>query len=95
MNVYLSHTTALRFWRAWSAAHRSPHQQDHDSRKRHGLQVDGVDVTTVTSSQFHHIGECERLLTRRATTARQPSVTDEPGTDSPCPKPPVPPISKL
>ena len=54
------------------AAHRSPHQQDHDSRKRHGLQVDGVDVTTVTSSQFHHIGECERLLTRCARRIGKP-----------------------
>lgn len=43
-------------------AHKERHRQAHDSRKRDALSIDGIDLITITSSQFHHIDQCTALL---------------------------------
>ncbi|WP_282191253.1 hypothetical protein [Adlercreutzia caecimuris] len=43
-------------------SHATRQRQAHDSRKRDALLIDGIKLVTVTSSQFHHIGQCASLL---------------------------------
>ena len=53
-------------------SHASPQRQDHDSRKRDGMLLDGVDLVTLTSSQFHHVEECRALLDSASRRAGKP-----------------------
>lgn len=43
-------------------AHRDRRGQARDSRKRDALLIDGIELVTVTSSQFHHVNQCISLL---------------------------------
>lgn len=55
-------------------SHASAARQDRDSRKRDALAVDGIEIMTMTSSQFNDIDECASLLdgvSRRAGKPRR------------------------
>lgn len=52
-------------------AHRSSRQQAHDARKRDALRIDGFNLVVLTSSQFHHVGQCAELLRGAARSAGQ------------------------
>lgn len=53
-------------------AHRERHRQAHDSRKRDALSIDGIELITITSAQFHHVDQCARLLDSAARRMGKP-----------------------
>ena len=54
------------------AFHADATAQDRDSRKRDGLITDGIEIMTVTYSQFQDIRQCTALLDRASARAGRP-----------------------